>query len=123
MSFSQLHDGRGIFRRCHASFLFKLSGKVVDGCITKYVSNLGKIHLSGADQLFGVIDLHANETFHNTAVGFFTEQLFQLRFPDQIVFADLFHSQLGVDMVFQISKDGLVKLIGVRDLIAGVSRF
>ena len=74
--FRQLHNGGGVFGGGHAGFFFELSGKIVDGGISKDIGNLCNIHLPGPDQLFGMINLQADETLHNAAPGFFPEQLF-----------------------------------------------
>ena len=75
----------------------------MNGRITKLLCNLGEIHVSCTDQLFGSVDLECREIFNNAEVALLLENLLKLRTTNQIIPADLFDADMFVYMISQIS--------------------
>ena len=57
----------------------------MNGRITKLLCNLGEIHVSCADQLFGSVDLECREILNNAKVALLFENLLKLRTTNQII--------------------------------------
>lgn len=100
-----------IFRRAHSGQLFKMPGKVMHGGIAERIRDLGEIEVLGADQLLGCAKLHICKKFHHAAVVPLAENAGETAVADQIVLADFFQGQLGVEVLFQIGDKLLVDRI------------
>ena len=47
----------------------------MDGIVTQVFRNLGKIHLTAADELLGGVDFHQGKVINNTIARIITENL------------------------------------------------
>ena len=76
--FGKSLNGKGIFRRRHSGYFFKLPGKIVNGIIPQKVSNLSKIHVFFPNQFFRPGDFHPGKILDNAAAAFTAEQVLKL---------------------------------------------
>lgn len=81
------------------------------GGIAERIRDLGEIEVLGADQLLGCAKLHICKKFHHAAVVPLAENAGETAVADQIVLADFFQGQLGVEVLFQIGDKLLVDRI------------
>lgn len=61
-------DRRGVFRGGHACDLLELPGKIMDGCITKKVGNLGEIVVVLPDELLGQFYLQVRKIVNDATL-------------------------------------------------------
>lgn len=76
--FGKSLNGKGVFRRRHSGYFFKLPGKIVNGIIPQIISDLGKIHIFFPNHFFRPGDFHPGKVFDNAAAAFIPKQVLKL---------------------------------------------
>ena len=94
----------------------------MNGCIAQLFRDLGEIHMSCADQLFGGVDLKCGKIFNNAKITLFLKNLLKLRTPHQIVPTDLFDADVFVNVILQICVYA-VENFDITFVFCGFKRF